>query len=814
MTGLAEVVGSWRAALRLAARSARRERWRSLLLVAVLAVPVFAGGYLLAADSATLRTPERTDSWRLGSADLKVSVTDLNAAGHALPAGSRTSSIVSGRTIVDSSRGMFATAYIGADPSDPLTEGLFVIRQGREPRSAGEVAVSSAMRERLAVDVGQLIDAGMPERRLVVVGVVDATEALGRESLLVPAQWPLSPEPHEAALVDLSGAAEGWLPPSGVGYTPPASLDPAERAQRLAAVALVAGFAAFQVVLLVGAAFAMSARRQQRDLAILAAMGATRAQVGRVVLAKGVMLGAAAGVLGLGLAATTFYTSESLLERLTDHPVADGVPVLSWMVLWSLAVVLGGLAALGPARGLSARSLAPRLSHREVAGSRTSRRLTWLGLGLLAVGAVVVLYSVHPEVAALTPAVGGAGLVLCGLAALSPGLVSVVGRLSARAALPARLALRHASRHRLRNGAAVAAVCAAFSGSVGMSLFLAADTSTAQVTNASTGQVLLPPEASGFLTEREMSRLAAILSARRVVRLEIARDTTVLMARHTRGSGHPPVDPPQQVAVGGDDVVRAVVGRALSETERGALARDHALVFYPELYESGSANLGGAGEELERERVALPATLLALPQLYRELPGAVVSPATAAQLGLTTTAGRVIFDVDRVPASAELDRTRDLVFAAQLRAGADAPAAPVELTVGRPNTDEVTSQPMVYALAMASVVVAVFATGLAVALSNAEMRDEMAILAAVGGGPLIRRLIAACQAGLVVGLGTVLGVVAGFAPAAGLFAARPDLTWHVPWWGLAITVVAAPSAAITGTIVFTRSTLELARRID
>jgi hypothetical protein len=96
-----------------------------------------------------------------------------------------------------------------------------------------------------------------------------------------------------------------------------------------------------------------------------------------------------------------------------------------------------------------------------------------------------------------------------------------------------------------------------------------------------------------------MSRLASILSARRVVELEIARDTTILMARHTRGSGHPPMDPPQQVAVGGDDVVRAVVGRALSDTERRALARGHALVFYPELYESGSANLGGAGEELE-----------------------------------------------------------------------------------------------------------------------------------------------------------------------------------------------------------------------
>jgi putative ABC transport system permease protein len=64
---------------------------------------------------------------------------------------------------------------------------------------------------------------------------------------------------------------------------------------------VVAGLALLEVVLLAGPAFAVSARRRQRQLALVAANGGTPAHVRRMVLADGVVLGLAGAVLGLVL---------------------------------------------------------------------------------------------------------------------------------------------------------------------------------------------------------------------------------------------------------------------------------------------------------------------------------------------------------------------------------------------------------------------------------------------------------------------------------------------------------------------------------
>jgi putative ABC transport system permease protein len=84
----------------------------------------------------------------------------------------------------------------------------------------------------------------------------------------------------------------------------------------------------------------------------------------------------------------------------------------------------------------------------------------------------------------------------------------------------------------------------------------------------------------------------------------------------------------------------------------------------------------------------------------------------------------------------------------------------------------------------------------------------------VGAGPRLRRRIAAAQAGLIVGVGAVLGVVGGIAPAAGMVAFRRDLEWHVPWLPLVVTVLVAPALAVLLTAVFTRPRLILVRRFS
>lgn len=56
-------------------------------------------------------------------------------------------------------------------------------------------------------------------------------------------------------------------------------------------VALIVGLGLLEVVLLAGAAFAVAARRQVRDLGLVASNGGTARHVRRIVLAQGLLLG-------------------------------------------------------------------------------------------------------------------------------------------------------------------------------------------------------------------------------------------------------------------------------------------------------------------------------------------------------------------------------------------------------------------------------------------------------------------------------------------------------------------------------------------
>ena len=84
----------------------------------------------------------------------------------------------------------------------------------------------------------------------------------------------------------------------------------------LAILVLIVTMALLEVVLLAGPAFAVSARRQPRTLALIAASGGTPPQARRVVLASGVVLGGVAAVLGvlLGIGAAR--------GRRADRPAA------------------------------------------------------------------------------------------------------------------------------------------------------------------------------------------------------------------------------------------------------------------------------------------------------------------------------------------------------------------------------------------------------------------------------------------------------------------------------------------------------------
>jgi len=125
------------------------------------------------------------------------------------------------------------------------------------------------------------------------------------------------------------------------------------------------------------------------------------------------------------------------------------------------------------------------------------------------------------------------------------------------------------------------------------------------------------------------------------------------------------------------------------------------------------------------------------------------------------------------------------------------------------------------ALASASAaVVALAAAWVAAALAATDSRPDLATLSAVGAQGRTRRRIVAAQAGIVVGLGMVLGVLSGL-PIGALFVLyerhryQLDMQWTVavPWLVIGALVVALPVLAMGAAWLATRTRVPLTRRI-
>jgi putative ABC transport system permease protein len=370
-----------------------------------------------------------------------------------------------------------------------------------------------------------------------------------------------------------------------------------------------------------------------------------------------------------------------------------------------------------------------------------------------------------------------------------------------------RLAVRHAARHRLRTAASAAAVCTAVAGSMALMLYNAADSTENMLLQptAPAGQVLLPAQVAAHLTPGRLREIESALPTRASVPLTVVSDRARMAPQSTPGYGGPPAFPSQEVAVGGAELIRAVTGMDAPPSALAVLRDGGAVVFYPSLASAGVLTIG--------DKARLPATLVPAPEYYTDLPGAVVSDQTATMHGLRTGPGGVIIDTTRTPTAAEIAAANSSVLATQLEA--DPPVAkPAEVTVGAtPSVNTRDYGAMFLILAVVSSMVTLAASAVAVGLATSEMRDDLSTLAAVGADPPLRRRIAAAQAGLLVGIGTLLGVLGGIAPAAGMVSFRPDLDWHIPWLPLAITVLITPGLAVTATALLTRPRLVLIRRI-
>src|SRR6185369_2745255 len=212
-------------------------------------------------------------------------------------------------------------------------------------------------------------------------------------------------------------------PPASEVMTPPSVV----RVQDFAAGTLIAGLGLLEIVLLAGPAFAVSARRRQRQLALVAANGGTPAHVRRIVLADGVVLGLVAAGAGIALGIASAFAARPYIEELVAHYRGGAYRVfpLALLAITALAVVTGVIAALVPAFITARQNVVASLAGRRGV-TRSKKRWLILGLVMTAIGTAVVAYGttqIRTEIMLVGLIIGELGLVLC-----TPAMVGLISR--------------------------------------------------------------------------------------------------------------------------------------------------------------------------------------------------------------------------------------------------------------------------------------------------------------------------------------------------------------------------------------------------
>jgi putative ABC transport system permease protein len=134
------------------------------------------------------------------------------------------------------------------------------------------------------------------------------------------------------------------------------------------------------------------------------------------------------------------------------------------------------------------------------------------------------------------------------------------------------------------------------------------------------------------------------------------------------------------------------------------------------------------------------------------------------------------------------------------------------------------TDPRLWLLTAAAVAITIGAAAVGTGLAAADGRADLSTLAAVGASPRMRRGLSVSQSGVIALLGSGLGVLAGLGTAIAVISAlnqRYADMWPgpgalpivVPWLTLGIALVGAPSVAIAGAGLLTRSRLPIERRL-
>ncbi|MFP3460554.1 hypothetical protein R5O87_06875 [Arthrobacter globiformis] len=525
---------SFRLALRMARRDISRHRGRSLLIILLILLPVGGMTGAAALAQSMQETPAERVQYQLGSTQARFrSMHASNAETvqdpvletatmsrnftvdpdftprnprDAIPAGYEvltetqlTLTVRAGASQTGASHGGASDVPVMAkavDALNPAFTGKYTLLDGRPATARDEILVSPGALERFGIRLGDRLTTA--DGTYAVVGTLrDATYSDGNPLLfLKPGQAAMSSPAAQGnplgetmyylvgskpvtwdQIRELNGSGIAVLS-RAVALDPPVPSGAAAGSRHMDAAGYVTGvligtLALLEVGLLAGAAFAVGAKRQVRELALLAANGAEAPTVRAVVTAAGLWLGTiavlAGAALGAGGAAAVVAVARHLGSVRFPGFHLDILPTVAAMVMGLLACFL---AAVVPARQVARQAVLGALkSGRAPAVSRpwparVGALLLAVAIACLAAGRTLGMTGDLDAVAARIPLVaalltGGAVVAVAALVLLTGTFVKILTARTAWLPLPLRMAARDSARNRSRTVPAVAAVLAA-----------------------------------------------------------------------------------------------------------------------------------------------------------------------------------------------------------------------------------------------------------------------------------------------------------------------------------------------------------------
>ncbi len=490
---------SWRFASRLARREVRRRPGRTLLIMLLVALPVF--GMSVAAITARTNDAAQGNSFQrqYGRADLQLLDTlqysrggdgEMLAVDNArlfddgpqLPAGTGTLSYTETWTPITGldANGLIVRPYVHfviADASDPMVEPAFQIERGRAAAVAGEVMLTDDVAERFGVEVGDTLTLTRPDVTATVVGIHAESQWLNNSSIVLPGFDTTLLRPDSASVRTLV-----QLPPSSTdsdidrlvgqlrndGFEAESAAnrgweESSIRAEQLA-WGWVAGVVAFIAVgIVIASAFATSARRQLATVGQLSANGAPERLVRRTLGLQGMWTGALGAVVGIGaaIAATIVAHRFEVTNLFTGYAVEQlRIPPLELIVVALTALAAATIAALVPARSASRIPVLSALAGRRPV-STPPRWLVPVGLALFGFGVFLIAGAAgSPDGGNFEAAIAVLGVlgVLFGIVCSSPLLVAWVSAVGSKRGGVTRIAARSLGRSRMRSAGVLTAI--------------------------------------------------------------------------------------------------------------------------------------------------------------------------------------------------------------------------------------------------------------------------------------------------------------------------------------------------------------------